>query len=1199
MVCSNCGTDNEAGRKFCMECGTALAVLCPTCGAPNPQAAKFCGDCGSSLPGAAPSATVPGLATVQPRPAPATVTEAERSAPGAERRLVSILFADLVGFTPLSEVRDAEEVRELLSSYFEVARRVVSLYGGTIEKFIGDAVMAVWGTPTAQEDDAERAVRAALDLTAAVATLGSEVGAPDLMARAGVLTGEAAVTVGAEGQGMVAGDLVNTAARIQAEADPGTVLVGASTRRATEAAIAYEDAGPHRLKGKAEPVPLHRALRVVAGVRGAQRSAGLEPPFVGRDREFRLLKELFHVTVGEGTAQLVSVVGVAGIGKSRLAWEFFKYIDGLSDFAFWHRGRCLAYGEGVTYFALAEMVRGRAGILEGEDQASAREKLAAAVEQYVPDPEERRWTLPSLAHLIGIEERQATEREELFGAWRRFFERLAERYPVVMVFEDMQWADPSLLDFIEYLLDWSRSHPIYILVHGRPELSERRPSWGVGRRSSTSLHLEPLAPEAMEALLAGLVPGLPGDLRARILERAAGVPLYAVETVRMLLDRDLLVQEGNGYRPAGPIEALEVPETLHALIAARLDGLTPEERRLVQDASVLGKTFTRAGVASITGMGEDAVEPLLSSLVRKEVLGVQADPRSPERGQYGFLQDLVQRVAYETLSKKERKARHLAVATFLERTVGREEEDVVEVAASHYLAAYDLAPDAPDAADIRATALDRLASAADRAASLAATAEAQRYFEQAVGLADDALRQAELLERAGLMAWIGGRVEASRGHLERAEGILVEGGHRRAAARVSAHIATLDFHEGHAGAAVERMRSAHAVLAEQEEPDADLATVAAQLARFLSLSGRHEEAREPTELALELAETLELPEVFANALNTRALTLMPRNRLEEATVLVRHALDVALRNGLIDVALRSYNNLLVVLDMQDRQKESLEVTERALELTRRVGARGAELSFLAGQMSLQVFSGLWDDALRTARAIGGVEEVGSLPAFIRLNLIDMTAIHARRGDLEEARRWLERVGPEDADDPQGIAGVAVNEAVLLRMEGRNAKALERSETALAYLGELGVNHWSMKQSLVEGMDAALALRDAAKAEEILSIVERLRPGELTPYLRGHGARFAARIAAARGQDDAVESGFRVATETFREGSFLFSMAEVLLEHAEWLAGRGRADQAGPLLHEAREIFERLGARPYLDRLDALTRSEAPTGAVTG
>src|SRR2546430_12714549 len=290
------------------------------------------------------------------------------------------------------------------------------------------------------------------------------------------------------------------------------------------------------------------------------------------------------------------------------------------------------------------MVRMRCRIAEDEEPAAALVKLRSTLEEQILDPEERGFLDPRLAHLLGLAEYQARDQQDLFAAWRLFFERLAETYPTVLAFEDMQWADASLLDFVEYLLDWSRSSSIFVVTLARPELVERRPTWGAGQRSFTSLYLEPLSPEAMKELLAGLVPGLPDTLRDQILSRAEGVPLYAVETVRMLLDRGLLVGEGTSYRLTGTVEALEVPETLHALIAARLDGLSKPERRLLEDAAVLGKTFTKEALTALAGGEGEELEPLLQSLVRKEVIGLQADPRSPEHGQYGFLQDLVRHV---------------------------------------------------------------------------------------------------------------------------------------------------------------------------------------------------------------------------------------------------------------------------------------------------------------------------------------------------------------------------------------------------------------------------------------------------------------------------------------------------------------------------------------------------------------------------
>ncbi|MDQ3085785.1 MAG: AAA family ATPase, partial [Actinomycetota bacterium] len=298
------------------------------------------------------------------------------------------------------------------------------------------------------------------------------------------------------GQGMVAGDLVNTASRIQSEAEPGSVLVGEATKRAAEAAVVFEDAGAHTLKGKSEPLQLWQAVRVIGLRGGASRSTALEPPFVGRDRELRLVKELFHGSSEDRHGHLVSVVGIGGIGKSRLAWEFEKYIDGLAGDVWWHSGRCLAYGDGVAFWALAEMIRGRAGIVEDEEAASALAKLRVAIEEHVPDPQERRFVEPRLAHLLGLEEGASGDQENLFAAARMFFERLAQQGPTVLLFEDIHWADSALLDFIEYVIEWSRDVPLFVVTLARPDLADRRPTWGFARRNFTSIFLEPLSTDS-------------------------------------------------------------------------------------------------------------------------------------------------------------------------------------------------------------------------------------------------------------------------------------------------------------------------------------------------------------------------------------------------------------------------------------------------------------------------------------------------------------------------------------------------------------------------------------------------------------------------------------------------------------------------------------------------------------------------------
>ena len=1171
MICSSCGFDNRAGSNFCSRCGHALPLACPACAAAVDAEDRFCPKCGSAL----------GELVVPVEDRPTSPPTLRLGVAEAERRLVSVLFADLVGFTTLSERRDPEDVRELLTRYFDTARRLVGRYGGVVEKFIGDAVMAVWGTPTAQEDDAERAVRAALDLVQAVTTLGIEVGALDLQARAGVLTGEAAVTLGAEGQGMVAGDLVNTASRVQAAAEPGTVLVGEATRRASEAAVIYEDAGAHALKGKTQPVPLWRALRVVAGRGGAQRSAGLEAPFVGRERELRLVKELFHATAEEGKAQLVSVVGIAGIGKSRLAWEFEKYLDGLSETVWWHRGRCLAYGEGVTYWALAEMVRGRAGILEGEPPGTALVKLKQAVEAYVSDPEERHWVEPRLAHLLGLEDRAARDQEDLFGAWRLFFERMSERHPTVLVFEDLQWADAALLDFIEYLLDWSRSHPLFVVTLARPELAERRPGWAAAKRGATSLYLEPLSQGAMRELLSGLVPGLPAALQASILDRAEGVPLYAVETVRMLLDRRLLAREGNQYRVTAAIEALEVPETLHGLIAARLDGLAPEERRLLQDASVLGKTFTIEAVSALSSLPKAELEPMLSGLIRKELLSIQTDPRSPERGQYGFVQELIRTVAYATLSKQDRAARHLAAAAWLETSWGAKPEEIVEVTAAHYLEAYRAVPGAPDAAEVKAKALELLTRAGQRAAALAASAEARRYFEQAAELADRPAVQAGLHEQAGQMAWMAGSGKQASAHYARAIELFEAIGLTHPAARVSARLGEVDWVAGRLEQGLERMEAAFGVLW-AEEADEDLATLAAELGRLHFFKGELDVAAERIEVALELAESLWLPEVLSHALNTKGGIAQFKGRSEEALALLRHALEIAVQNDLPAAALRAYGNLSDLLCRRDRYDEALEQDQRSLALARKIGNRVLEWRLISALSYALFAAGRWEEAASLATEIPEHEAASSNSSDL---LGSLPELYVGQGRLKEASRLVARFARLNASaDVQDRALYAAARGTLLYAEGKSADALGTAEEAFQARAELGPGNQAVKAGFVWGVEAAFALGNLGKVEELLAAVEVLPPGHRPPLLQAQATRVRARLAAARGERDGVEVGFKAAAGMLRELGLPFWLAVTLLEYAEWLAKDGDAKRAEPLLTEARAIFMGLGAQPWLDRL---------------
>jgi class 3 adenylate cyclase/tetratricopeptide (TPR) repeat protein len=1179
--CPSCGTENASGQKYCGECGTILAVACSACGTTNPPGQRFCGECGTKLDAASPEGR-----------AEPTISTAQRHEAVTERRVVSVLFADLVGFTTLSESRDPEEVRDLLSKYFDACRQIVARYGGMIEKFIGDAVMAVWGTPVTHEDDAERAVRAALELTAMVTSLGEDVGAGELRARAGVLTGEAAVALDAVGQGMVAGDLVNTASRVQSVAQPGSVLVGESTKRSTDTVIAYETAGTFELKGKTEAVELWRAVRVASLRRAPGTWAVLEPPFTGRDRELRLIKELFHDSAEHGKVHLVSVQGVGGIGKSRLVWEFNKYIDGLADEIWWHQGRCLAYGEGVAFWALAEMVRGRAGILEDEESSSSLAKLQASVDRHVLDPAERRFVGPRLAHLLGLEEGGSGDQENLFSAWRIFFERLADQGPLVMVFEDIHWADSALLDFIEYIVDWSRERPIFVLTASRPELAERRPAWGAGTRNFTSIFLEPLAPDQMDSLLSQPVPGLPDDLRAKILERAEGIPFYAVETVRMLIDRGILVRDDGAFRLAGSVETLEVPESLQALIAARLDGLAPEERRLLQDAAVLGRTFTIQGLGAITGMAESEVEPLLGSLVRKEVLSIFSDPLLSDRGQYGFLQDLVKKVAYDTMSKRERKSRHLAAASYLRSVT--DEDEIVEVVASHYLDAYLAAPDDEDASAIRADAVRMLEKASERAASLGANEEAQRYAERAIELAEDPLLIAELHERAGTMAAARLDIEGATAHFRSSISMFESEGATHPAARVSAKLAERMWDGGRLKEALDLMDSSFGVLSE-DEPDEDLAWLAAQLGRFSYFGGDAGRAMERIERALEIAEALNLPEVLSQALNTKSLLLTTHGRANEGAALLRHALTVALDHDKPSAALRAYNNLAEAVGYADRYAEAERFVVDGLSLARRVGNRYWESSFLG--MSYPKFAlGRWDDALASMAEIPDDEFASARIGFSQGYVAFGTAIDVDRGDVDSAARRLERFSElETSADVQEVAEFACGAARFSLANGEPKDALRQALVGIAGQSAMSLVHPCVKESVVVGLEAALELQDLETFTEILEIVRSDPFGPRTLFFQAHSLRLEARAFSDRREPNEVERGFKGAIGSFREIAFPFWMAVTLLEYGEWLAAQGGPSDAELPLAEARDVFEQLGARPWLERVGRVAE-EIPTRA---
>ncbi len=1166
MICSNCGTENRAGRKFCIQCGSGLAAACANCGSALEAEARFCGECGT--PVGRDEAAVSGLMSD-----PASV----REAPVAERRLVSVLFADLVGFTALAEGRDAEDTRELLSRYFDLASDIVARYGGTVEKFIGDAVMAVWGAPTAHEDDAERAVRAALGLVDAVRSLG-----PNLQARAGVLTGEAAVTIGATNQGMVAGDLVNTASRLQSVAEPGSVLVGEATHRAAAKAIAFEPAGEQALKGKASPVPAWRALRVVAQIGGRNRAETLEAPFVGRDDELRLLKDLFHATSREGRARLVSVIGPAGIGKTRLAWEFLKYLDGLVERVWYHTGRSPAYGEGITFWALGEMVRRRAGLLETDDEATTRAKITAMLGEHVPDPDERRWIAPALLALLGIE--SGAPAEQLFGAWRTLFERLAVTAPVVLVFEDFHFADSGLLDFVDHLLEWSRGFPIYVLTLARPELVDRRSDWGAGKRNFTSLYLEPLPEPAMRELLAGLVPGLPEPAAKAIVSRADGIPLYAVETVRMLVAEGRLTIKDGVYVPEDDLNALAVPDSLAALIAARLDGLDPRDRALIQTAAVLGQSFSLAGLAAVSSTDEAGLEPRLRGLVRRELLTLEADPRSPERGQYAFVQAMIREVAYGTLTKKDRKVRHLAAARFFE-SLGSDE--LAGALAGHYLAAHANALDGPEVDALAGQSRIALRAAAERATSLGAHDQAVAFLTQALTVASDPRDQADLLERAGTSAGAAARFDEAQALLQDAILRWRELGDRSAVVRATAVLGTILLNAYRMGQALTLLEQGSVEFADLAT-DPGLVMLDAQLARVHMLQEHHSKAIEVAERVLTAAEHADLVAPLADVLVTKGTALVSLGRLREGAGVIAIGEQLARAADLPTTLLRALNNETVSLEILD-PAGGLAATREGLTLARRLGHRSFMFNQVLSSGWFGFMMGDWDSSLAELdTALADDPDLVIKGALLRQTIV----VRASRGEpVEDVLTEMDHLDVEKAE-PQNQVDLLTARAAVAFAAGDLAAA----RAAWHRVGDLVASTRSW--SLGSAARAALWAGDAAGAQEDLAKLDASGLHGSTAELQRAGIR--AGLAALQGRPVEALRLYRQVSQGWRDSGFLW---------LETLTAIDMAILLGPIEPEvraaadsARETLTRLGAKPFVERLDAAMdrpSSPAPEPTRTG
>ncbi len=943
-----------------------------------------------------------------------------------ERKVVTVLFADLVGFTSRAEALDPEDVEAILRPFHEQLRAELERHGATVEKFIGDAVMAVFGAPVVHEDDPERAVRAALAIRDAIVDDGT------LEVRIGVNTGEALVNIDARpeaGEGMVTGDIVNTGARLQSAAPTNGVLVGEATFRATGRAIEYRDHDPVDAKGKAEPVPVWEAVQARSRLEvDVQRPRA---PLVGRDRELDVLVDALARVRSERATQLVTLVGEPGIGKSRLIYELFQAVELDPELIWWRHGRSLPYGEGVSFWALGQMVKTQAGVLETDTADAAEEKLRATVQEM----DEADWLFAHLRPLVGLATGGQAEhqRSETFSAWRKFFEELAEQRPLVLAFEDLHWADDGLLDFIDYLVDWANDVPILAVASARPELLERRRGWGGGKRNATTISLAPLAGDDTARLIAALLEKsvLPAETQASLLQRAGGNPLYAEEFARMLAER-------------GATEAL--PETLQGIISARLDMLAPDEKALLQRAAVVGKTFW---LGPLNGTSSHALEDQLHALHRKDF--VRRERRSSVEGdtEYSFLHVLIRDVAYAQIPRAVRAQRHLEVAEWIE-ALGRT-EDTAEMLAHHYLAAleYDRAA-VTDEPAVLERALRALEDASTRALSLNAYETCERFAEAALQFAEP--RSSEwsrlLLLRlgAGWHARILSTEEVSR--LQEACADLESAGFVDAAAEAGALAAWSAWIRGdlaRAAAAIEHARR----LVEGAPPSRTRVVVLNELARQHAVAGRAVDAAEISGQALAMATQLGLVDLQIAAFNHRAMARAHVGDPEYGADFER-SIELAREIGFAQGIVRGYGNFASHVYTEGDVARAFELHESALDAAERFGIDSGIRWQRGERVEFDYQAGRWDDAGRGVEALLADSE--ERPRHFMDPFLHMfrALLLAARGDLVAALEEDEvQVRLSHNLDPQSMHPSLACSSFLRVIVGERGTAAERVDKLLS------------------------------------------------------------------------------------------------------------------------------------------------------
>ena len=1063
-----------------------------------------------------------------------------------ERKVVTVLFADLVGFTARAEQLDPEDVEAILRPYHERLRGELERFGGTVEKFIGDAVMALFGAPVAHEDDPERAVRAAL----AIRDWAREEDA--VQVRIAVNTGEALISLDARpeaGEGMAAGDVVNTTARLQSAAPVNGVIVGETTYRATQPVIDYQDADAVEAKGKAEPLRVWEAIEPRSRVE--TEAVSTLAPLIGRERELDQLVDALTRTRREHSPQLVTLVGVPGIGKSRVVSELFAVVDADPEIIFWRHGRSLPYGDGVTFWAVAEMVKAQAGILETDTAEQARAKLRSTLDELVDESERDRLevNLRPLVGLAGEAETGGDRRAESFSAWRRFFEALADRRPLVLIFEDLHWADDDLLDFVDELADWVEGVPLLVLCTARPELLDRRPGWGGGKRNAVTVSLAPLGEDETARLIAQLLNRsvLPAETQAALLARAGGNPLYAEQFVRMFAERG---------------DKLELPETVQGIIAARLDSLDVEGKSLLQNAAVLGKVFWVGALASISAVSTEELDEQLRPLVRREF--VRRGRRSSVAGEteYEFGHVLVRDVAYGQIPRAERVTKHRRAAEWIESLSRDRSEDRAEMLAHHYLAALEFARAAGlDLTDVADAARAALHEAAERAATLGSYLQSIRLYDAALDLwpDDDPERMVVALRREHAVYDYGEFSDLAA--LDSLAKALAAAGMTELAAEAEMIVAKTawgmgkgDVVEQHGDRALDLMQAAPA--------SSTKAMVLIERARLLMLAYQYGRSTVLLDEGLPMAEEFGLDRLRASGLVT--LGTMPGSDL----AVIKSGIDIALRTNDVQQIQRGYNNLAEGMWIGGDLQGSLDSYEAARRSTQRLGGHGL-LRWLDAQQSFAFHGvGEWDRASALLDGFLAESDAGAPHYQDQLARQIRARMRYARDDVDGAFEEAElgAAAARQAADPQALASLELSFPLLIG-EGRIEEANDLLDELYAAVYADNFNY---------ALDGALAMADLGREEALRAAADRSHLGKAWRLV----------------VDALVEGDYVTAADRYADVGARTYEADARFRAAKRLLDSGDHTAAAEQLRRALAFYRSVGATRYLREGEGLLRASA-------